>query len=444
MRKSVLSGIFSLILICLCITFFTSSVLPQARWVELTNGPAESQDCYFINSLTGYVTSNNAVYKTTDGGVTFSNVSVHTARGLRCIGFFDSNTGIAGILNNPDSLLMRTSNSGASWSVVRNISGAASNGICGISIVDSVTAFAVGRYYRPARLLKTTDKGITWTSIVPDTSLVSSLVDCKFRDANTGFIVGGYSLGIANSRFLSGRAVILKTTNGGLNFTRVHITSYDSAWCWKIQFVNTKLGYASVESQVTGAYLKTTDGGFTWQEKPFTPYVDLEGIGFINENTGWIGGYGNNPGNRPPMFETTDAGATWHSTGLGRVINRIRVINDTIAYAVGTSKILKYTTEPVGIHQISSEVPENFSLSQNYPNPFNPSTTIIYNVKKAGLIKLKIYDPKGVEIHTLVNEKQNIGSYSVSFDALHLPSGVYFYRLFTDNFSESKRMVLVK
>lgn len=444
MRKTFLVAAYLFPLFFLCSLLFTSNAFPQARWIELSNGPSDTQDCYFLNSLTGFVTGLNKVYKTTDGGITFSLVSNHTARGLRCIGFFDSNTGIVGILSNPDTILMRTTNGGFSWNMVTNISGIPLSGSCGISIVDSVTAIVVGRYYRPANFLKTTDKGLTWTSIRPDTSLVSSLVDCKFWDANTGFIVGGYSIGSTNSSFLSGRAVVLKTTNGGLNFNRVHITSYDSAWCWKIQFVNSQLGYASVESVVRGAYLKTTDGGLTWQEKPFTPYIDLEGIGFINENTGWIGGYGDNVSNRPPLFETTDAGATWHSTGLGKTINRLRVINDTVAYAVGASRILKWTTETVGIHQISSEVPEYFSLSQNYPNPFNPSTIINYSIKKSGFVNLTIYDPKGAFIHTVVNEEQKQGSYSASFDALHLPSGVYFYRLTIDNFSETKKMLLVK
>jgi photosystem II stability/assembly factor-like uncharacterized protein len=442
MRKKVLSVAFLIPLFFLGFTLYTTSAFPQARWIELPNGPANSQDCHFINSFTGYTTSSNSLYKTTDGGVTFTLVSTHIAFGLRCIGFFDANTGIAGILSNPDTILMRTTNSGLSWNKVTNVTGIPVSGACGISIVDSVTAVVVGRYYRPASFLKTTDKGATWTSIRPDTSLVSSLVDCKFFDANTGFIVGGYSIGNSNSSYFSGRAVILKTTNGGLNFTRMHISSYDSAWCWKIQFVNSQLGFASVESMVMGAYLKTTDGGTTWQEKHFSPYKDIEGIGFINENTGWIGGHGND--SETPMYETTDAGATWHNTGLGKVINRIRVINDTVAYAAGRSKMLKWTTETVGVHQISSEVPDNFSLSQNYPNPFNPSTTINYSIKKSGFVNLAIYDPKGAHIHTLVNEEQKQGSYSASFDALHLPSGVYFYKLTINNFSETKKMLLVK
>jgi len=446
MRRTVLSVIFFLPLFSLCSTLFISSAFPQARWIELSNGPERSQDCHFINALTGYVLTDlgNAVYKTTDGGSTFSNVSGHVARGLRCIGFFDANTGIVGVLSNPDTILVRTTNGGSSWNLVTNVSGIPITGSCGISIVDSVTATVVGRYYRPANFLKTTDKGATWTSIRPDTALVSSLVDCKFWNANTGFIVGGYSPGSSNSSYFSGRAVVLRTTNGGLNFTRMHTTSYDSAWCWKIQFLNSQIGYVSVESEVTGGYLKTTDGGLTWQEKPFTPHIDIEGIGFINENTGWIGGYGESIINRPPMYETTDAGVTWHSTGIGKVINRIRVINDTVAYAVGSSRMLKWTTETVGIIQLSSEVPENFSLSQNYPNPFNPSTTINYSIKKSGFVNLSIYDPKGAFINSLVNEEQKQGSYSASFDALHLPSGVYFYKLTIDNFSETKKMLLVK
>ncbi|MBS1513821.1 MAG: T9SS type A sorting domain-containing protein [Bacteroidetes bacterium] len=108
--------------------------------------------------------------------------------------------------------------------------------------------------------------------------------------------------------------------------------------------------------------------------------------------------------------------------------------------------LFKTTTGGIvtGISQSNSEIADNFSLSQNYPNPFNPATVISYRLPAAGSVSLIVYDALGNEVSTLVNEKQNAGSYSVEFNAASLPSGIYFYKLVTEKFSETKKMVLVK
>ena len=92
----------------------------------------------------------------------------------------------------------------------------------------------------------------------------------------------------------------------------------------------------------------------------------------------------------------------------------------------------------------NQQLPQNFSLSNNYPNPFNPSTKIEYNISEIGLVLLKVYDLLGREVVTLVNEEKPAGSYNITFDANKLPSGVYYYRLASENFIETKKMVLIK
>ncbi|MDP1678107.1 MAG: T9SS type A sorting domain-containing protein [Bacteroidota bacterium] len=89
-------------------------------------------------------------------------------------------------------------------------------------------------------------------------------------------------------------------------------------------------------------------------------------------------------------------------------------------------------------------IAKEYSVSQNYPNPFNPTTTINYIFPKAGNVMLKVYDVLGREVATLVDEYKGIGSYSVEFDASKLSSGMYFYKLTSDNFSKVKKMMLVK
>jgi hypothetical protein len=88
--------------------------------------------------------------------------------------------------------------------------------------------------------------------------------------------------------------------------------------------------------------------------------------------------------------------------------------------------------------------PDNFSLLQNYPNPFNPTTNIEYHLKVADQVTLKVYDVIGKEVASLVNEKQEAGKHIVNFNASGLASGIYIYTLRTDNYSSSKKLLLLK
>lgn len=97
-----------------------------------------------------------------------------------------------------------------------------------------------------------------------------------------------------------------------------------------------------------------------------------------------------------------------------------------------------------GITQIGSSIPEKFSLLQNYPNPFNPVTNIRFTIQKTDFVKLRIFNSLGKEVQQLANQNLNAGEYEISFDASGLTSGVYFYRLETENFTDTKRMILLK
>ena len=98
----------------------------------------------------------------------------------------------------------------------------------------------------------------------------------------------------------------------------------------------------------------------------------------------------------------------------------------------------------VSVEDKKNEIPTMYSLSQNYPNPFNPSTTINYSIPQSSLVSLKVYDILGREVATLVNEVKPVGNYQVVFNASTLASGVYFYRIVVGNFSETKKLNLIK
>lgn len=96
------------------------------------------------------------------------------------------------------------------------------------------------------------------------------------------------------------------------------------------------------------------------------------------------------------------------------------------------------------IRRDNHQIPNKFDLSQNYPNPFNPSTEIKYSITKQGKVSLEVYNLLGQKVATIVNETQNPGNYTINFDASKLASGVYVYRIQSDNRSLAKKMVLIK
>jgi hypothetical protein len=110
-----------------------------------------------------------------------------------------------------------------------------------------------------------------------------------------------------------------------------------------------------------------------------------------------------------------------------------------------TSDVITYGfMNTIGIHQTQAEIPDGYILGQNYPNPFNPATNIQFSVPRQGLIKLVVYDITGKEVSGLVNKQLKPGTYKVDFDAAGLTSGVYFYKLSAEGFTETKKMILVK
>ena len=103
----------------------------------------------------------------------------------------------------------------------------------------------------------------------------------------------------------------------------------------------------------------------------------------------------------------------------------------------------KAVTDPT-IDVDDASLVNTYALSQNYPNPFNPSTKINYRVGEPGFVQLKVYNVLGVEVATLVNEQKIAGNYSANFNAAKFSSGVYFYTITVNNFTQTRKMILEK
>ncbi|NWG29313.1 MAG: T9SS type A sorting domain-containing protein [Ignavibacteriaceae bacterium] len=127
---------------------------------------------------------------------------------------------------------------------------------------------------------------------------------------------------------------------------------------------------------------------------------------------------------------------------------RVKAVDNTAKVSVPSDSVMKMVLggapDKISVDPPSSEMPTEYSLMQNYPNPFNPVTTISYLLPKNGLVTLKVFDILGTEVTSLVNETQEAGSYSVTFNASQLPSGIYFYTLTSNNFMSTKKLILLK
>lgn len=117
---------------------------------------------------------------------------------------------------------------------------------------------------------------------------------------------------------------------------------------------------------------------------------------------------------------------------------------NAVTFDPNANIVLKQGTTIMGTETTSNEIPSKFALKQNYPNPFNPVTNINFEIPKESFVKITIYDNLGRVVNVLANEKYNAGSYTVSFDASKLSSGLYIYKIEAGNFSETKSMILTK
>ncbi len=154
---------------------------------------------------------------------------------------------------------------------------------------------------------------------------------------------------------------------------------------------------------------------------------------------------------------TTDGGENWqffNTSGMssGVLISAMAMVLTSPNYLIyaglflntnNGAQLYKYSSV-IGINEISNNTPAGFELSQNYPNPFNPTTNIEFAIPKSSFVKLIVYDMLGREVETLVSKDLKAGTYKADWNASKYTSGVYFYKLITENFTETKKAILTK
>ena len=223
-------------------------------------------------------------------------------------------------------------------------------------------------------------------------------------------------------------------------------------------------GVSNSDSIFSSVIYKTTNSGLNWFELPFKIDTSIfQGINFVQgSGKGYIyGSKDSEDPNFPGIFmqtaymiaRTTNYGLDWYTDYFPDSTHILLngYASDTSSWFISGGDFydgyILHTTNGggvIGIRQTGTEIPAKFSMRQNYPNPFNPSTKIMFELPVSSDVVFKVYDVIGREVYKLSESQKQPGKYVIDFDGSGLSSGVYFYSLTSGNFSQVKKMVILK
>ena len=420
-------------LIKLFFLLFSISISAQATWQAMPNifsnpNGQRFDDVFFLNSDLGWAANGfyAAIYKTTDGGLNWTEQVNETDLGgsfyFRNIEFLNENIGFIGTLN---GVFYKTIDGGVNWTEVTNIS-PSPNAICGIDAVGSTTIYGCGAYFGPAHIIKSTDSGDTW-SLIDMSTYANALVEVLFLDELNGFAAGRNSIG----------GNILKTVDGGISWTEIYNTNIAGEYVWKLQTLagNNTIMFGSVSSVSPnlGKLIKSIDGGVNWTSND-APETDIQSVGFISENHGWMGGH--NTG----FYETLDAGQNWTNLNIGNNLNRIFIIDASTAYASGTT-VYKYTEDTLSIEDFEQEEHQHLDINI-LENPVETNLEFSINFTSDDNILIELYDINGKFIKQLSRDIINHSAVKVyNFNVSNLNSGAYFINFHNNSGRSSLKFI---
>jgi hypothetical protein len=299
---------------------------------------------------------------------------------------------------------------------------------------NSIALDNSGNIYVTGKSMKIGSRGFDYATIKYNSSGVQLWVQRYNEQEENNNEASSISVDISGNVFVTGKSTGYATSS---DYATIKYNA-DGVQQWVQRYTEPGSGIDAAysitidglgNSYVTGASMKSETGVYDYA----TIKYNSSGV------QQWVQRY-NGPGNGQDFaYSIVIDGSrnvyiTGQSTGIGTSAD----------YAT-----IKYSQQ-IGIQPISSEIPKSFSLSQNYPNPFNPSTKIKFDIPQDSRLHgndgvlLVVYDILGREVSTLVNEQLKPGTYEVEFDGTNYSSGMYFYKLTTESFNETRKMVLLK
>ena len=434
------------------------------NWTQLINMPGYNSKVFFINDFTGWgVDSYGYVYKTTNSGTSFSNQRI--SFGALYEIYFATST--IGMIAGDSGRIFKTVNGGENWTQLNT---GVYNNLKSIYMITPNNVFVSGD---AGIILETHNGGDSWQEqninsdnlnklafpastsqgwVVGDVGTLAKKVDQSNVCIGTGNIVMGYPFYtyFEDSRtdilYLSSEIIAAGGNSTGaitkigfqidsIGTQVMHgftIKMQNSALPSLVGFVNTN--WTTVWS---GDY---TVPGTGWQYLTLqNPFVYSSGSNLLVEvcfnNNSWT--------SNSFVFSTNHPGLTYHGhadlpTGDGC----LDIVTGSL-YDSRPNICLQVDIVSNG-NNSNINLPKDFKLHQNYPNPFNPNTKIKYEIPTKSFVSLKVFDILGREVSTLINKELNGGVYEIDFNGSNLSSGVYFYKLTTEKFTDIKRMILIK
>jgi len=430
-----------------------------ANWTVIPNSLSTVNSVAVIGTNL-YAGTENGIYFSTDIGSTWTAVKYDYSVGVGAIAVTTNDIGGTNIFAGSSFGIYLSTNNGTNWTAV-NTGLPENKDIYQLAVIGTniFAGTVLGVYL-------STDNGTNWNAInnglpkyihvlsfaVNGTNIfvgtmplggifLSTNYGTNWTDANKGITYNSdiYSLAINGTNLFAGTSGygVLLSTNNGISWSKEHVLQ--NGWVQSLAVCGTNL-FAGTRG---GVYL-SADNGTSWtlvnNNLPLKSVVNSFAVAGTNlfAATDSFG-----------VFLSMNNGANWTAVNTGFPAN-----NFVYSFAIDGTNLLAGTLNGVwmrplsemitGVDEKQNKLPKSYSLQQNYPNPFNPKTTINYSVPKSGIVTIKVYDVLGDEITTLLNENKPVGNYSIQFNTGKLTSGIYFYRMEAGDFTQTKKLILLR
>lgn len=439
----------------------------------LTSVAIDSIDDIYVGTIAGGSTpggSAGGVYRSTDNGESWFKVGIPNTT-IPTL----TTSGLAGptgsIFAGVDSVVFRTTDNGDTWQRTGSMPHLELTPFAIKSLYTSTSTFIFAGS-SGSGIYRTMNEGASWVQVGAENETIYSFAENKsghmYASGNTAVYLsldGGSNWaatsGVIPGNWLSSLAI---APNGQLfvamvnRFASTHVfSSTDEGQTWLPSGLTSDpvmallddgngvlfAGCASFFGSGGGVF-RSTDGGAIWEEvSSGLSSKDIRAL--VRNSLGHIFA-----GTGAGVFRTTNNGDVWEELNTGLTSPSIQSLSlnvDGVLFAgTFTGGVFKTVASTTSVDETGSDFPYSYALEQNYPNPFNPTTKIGFRVSGLGdrYVSLKVFDLLGREVATLVNERMMPGHYERTFDGSGLGSGVYFYRLAVNGFTETKKFVLLR